>query len=112
MRAVPSEQFIEAQHQEAWAEMKEYNIADVVSLEALYLRLRPYMRYHPNVIRDEKGEEVACPKCGSKNIQWRGYYYTAAGLCYKRFVCMDCGGWGRVRFAEKDKGQTLGRNAV
>ena len=97
---------------DAWEEMREYNIADVVSLEALYLRLRPYMRYHPNVIRTENNEEVACPKCGSKNIQWRGYYYTKSGICYKKFVCMDCGGWSRTRYAEKDRGQTVSRNAV
>lgn len=94
----------------AWAEMKDYNIADVVSLEALYLRLRPYMKNHPNVVRTEEGETVACPKCGSENIQWRGYYYTRAGLCYKRFVCMDCGGWGRVRFSERDRNGNAGRN--
>lgn len=87
----------------AWKEMEDYNIADVVSLEALYLRLRPYMRNHPNVVRTEEGDQISCPKCGSENIQWRGYYYTRAGLCYKRFVCMDCGGWGRVRFSERDR---------
>lgn len=95
----------------AWEEMKEYNIADVISLEALYLRLRPYIRNHPNVVRDENGEEYACPKCGSTNIQWRGYYYTRAGLCYKRFVCLDCGGWSRTRFSEKDRPVNNARNA-
>ena len=96
---------------EAWAEMQEYNIADVVSLEALYLRLLPYMRHHPNVIRESDGE-VACPKCGSTNIQWRGYYFTRTGHCYRRFVCNDCGGWGRVRYREKDKVSNAGTNAV
>jgi DNA polymerase elongation subunit (family B) len=86
---------------EAWKEMQEYNEQDVISLEALYLRLRPYARNHPNVVRDST--DVRCPKCGSDRIQYRGYYYTNAGLCYRRFVCLDCGGWGRVRFAEKDR---------
>ena len=92
--------------------MKDYNIHDVISLEALYLRLRPYMKYHPNVARTNKEGEIVCPKCGSSNIQWRGYYFTRMGLCYRRFVCLDCGGWGRVRFAEKDIGKSNGRNAV
>lgn len=96
----------------AWNEMREYNIQDVISLEALYLAMRPYMRNHPNVLRTEEGDKVACPKCGSENIQWRGYYYTKAGLCYKRFVCMDCGGWGRIRYSEKDIGKNLGVNAT
>ena len=91
--------------------MKVYNIQDVLSLEEVYLRLRPYMKQHPNVVRNEDGSTVKCPKCGSEHIQWRGYYYTKAGMCYRRFVCMDCGGWGRVRFSEKDKSGGSGRNA-
>lgn len=93
---------------EAWEEMKDYNIADVISLEELYLRLRPYMKNHPNVVRSN--EEVRCAKCGSANIQWRGYYYTRTGICYRRFVCLDCGGWGRVRYSERDRAPE-GRNA-
>lgn len=96
----------------AWNEMREYNIADVHSLEALYLRLRPYMKSHPNVVRDNEGHKHRCPKCGSENIQWRGYYFTKSGLCYRKFQCQDCGGWGRVRFAEKDHPTNDGRNAV
>ena len=96
-------------NEEAWDEMEEYNRADVVSLEALYFRLLPYIRNHPNVVRDN--EKVACPKCGSTRIQWRGYYYTRAGLCYRRFVCLDCGAWGRVRHSEKDR-TPEGRNAT
>ena len=96
--------------EEAWEELVEYNEQDVLILEQLYLRMRPYFRNHPNVNR-EHDDEVRCPKCGSNNIQWRGYYYTAAGLCYRRFVCLDCGGWGRARFSEKDR-TNLGRNAT
>lgn len=97
---------------EAWKEMEDYNVADVISLEALYLRLLPYIHNHPNVARYEEDEVTVCPKCGSHNIQWRGYYYTRAGLCYKRFVCMDCGGWGRVRYSERDRNVQQGRNAT
>lgn len=96
----------------AWKEMQEYNIADVISLEALYLRLRPYMRYHPNVAEVNEHGDVACPKCGSYNIQWRGYYRTKSGIVYRRFQCKDCGGWGRVRYAEKDQPFNHGVNAV
>lgn len=97
---------------EAWQEMKDYNIDDVISLEALYLRLRPYMRHHPNIARPSDGDAVHCPKCGSDKIQYRGYYYTKSGLCYRRFVCLDCGGWGRVRHSEKDIPTNKGVNAV
>jgi len=96
--------------EDAWQELKEYNIDDVLALEALYLRLRPYMGNHPNVVHTVNGESVHCPKCGSTNIQWRGYYYTRAGLCYRRFQCNDCGGWGRSRYTEKDVVTNNGRN--
>jgi hypothetical protein len=97
---------------EAWEEMKEYNKADVVSLEALYLHLRPFMRHHPNVGRPEGESKVLCPKCGSDHFQYRGYYYSKAGLSYRKFQCNDCGGWGREPYSEKDEPRNLGRNAV
>jgi DNA polymerase elongation subunit (family B) len=97
---------------EAWAEMRKYNEQDVIVLEELYLAMRPYIDNHPNVVRETEEGKVHCPKCGSTNIQFRGYYYTKMGLCYRRFVCLDCGGWGRMRYAEKDRIGNNGRNAV
>lgn len=80
---------------DAWAEMKEYNIDDILALESLYLRLRPYIRNHPNISRPTEDGDVLCPKCGSSHINFRGTYVTKAGLFYHKFVCVDCGGWGR-----------------
>jgi len=98
---------------EAWKEMRDYNILDIVTLEELYLRLRPWFRNHPNVNRpDPEDDTVRCAKCGSHHIKYRGYYWTAAGLCYRRFRCSDCGGWGRLRNSEKDRSQAPGRNAA
>lgn len=94
----------------AWKEMQEYNVADILSLEALYLRLRPYMRYHPNVGFAGSDGGVACPKCGFSHIEYRGYFTTKSGLNYRKFRCLECGGWGRVRNSEKDK--NMGVNAV
>jgi hypothetical protein len=97
---------------EAWKEMKEYNVQDVVTLEQVYLKLRPYIRNHPNVVHHTvDAGDVHCPKCGSANIEWRGYYYTKAGLCYRKFRCKDCGGWGRARYSERDLPGNNGRNA-
>ena len=87
---------------EAWAEMKEYNIKDIVVLEELYLKLRPWMRRHPNVGVFENGTEPVCPKCGSVHIRYRGFAHTSVGR-YHRFVCNDCGGWGRTRTSEYPK---------
>lgn len=86
----------------AWEEMRVYNIQDVIALEQIYLKMRPYMRRHPNVGVYEEEEEPICPKCGSKHLQWRGFAHTNVGK-YHRFVCNDCGGWGRTRMTIQDK---------
>lgn len=87
---------------EAWEEMKDYNVADIVSLEALYLRLLPYMKHHPNVSTFIEGEVVECPKCSSKDNEKRGTYRTKSGLTYQRFRCKSCGGWHRSRRKTED----------
>ena len=88
---------------EAWKEMREYNIQDVITLEEIYLKLRPWINNHPNVaVFEEENEVCQCPKCGSENLQWRGYAYTQIGK-FHRFQCQDCGGWGRTRYSEKTK---------
>lgn len=98
---------------EAWEEMKVYNIQDVVTLEEVYLKMRPYMRFHPNVGVFMEEDKVVCPKCGGDHIQYRGYTHTNVGK-YRKFQCQSCGGWGRTRFTEypKDKREHLVVNAV
>jgi hypothetical protein len=97
----------------AWEEMKKYNIQDVVTLEEIYLKMRPWMKRHPNVgVYDDLTGPV-CPKCGSNHIQYRGYSHTNVGR-YHRFQCNDCGGWGRHRLTiyPKDLRKNLTVNAV
>lgn len=74
----------------AWARMKKYNAHDVVLLEKLYLKLRPWMPKHPNVTLFD-GD---CPKCGSFDLQKRGVYRSTTRI-YQRFQCKSCGGWTR-----------------
>ena len=90
------------QNDEAWAEMKKYNIQDVLTLEEVYLKLRPYIKNHPNVGVFDEGDEPVCPKCGGKHIHYRGYAHTNVSK-FRRFICLSCGGWGRTRYNELDK---------
>lgn len=78
---------------DAWAQMKEYNTQDVVLLEKVYLKLRPFMQNHPdlNVIA-ENGAEPACSTCSSHNVQKRGFSFTKAGK-KQRYQCNDCFSW-------------------
>ena len=72
-------------------EMVRYNKGDVILLEKIFEKLRPYMSSHLN--RELLGEE-GCPRCGSKKLQSRGYH-RAISRVYRRFQCQSCSGWKR-----------------
>lgn len=88
----------------AWAEMEKYNKIDVIGLEEVYIKIRPWAEGHPNVAAYSSTEEISCPKCGSHNVQMRGSAYTQSGQ-YHRYQCKDCGGWARSRFTTNSKGK-------
>lgn len=75
----------------AWAKMKKYNRQDVVILEKLYLKLRPWSKTHPN-LATLGDRPSACPKCGSEDgMVSKGWTYTAVTK-RQRFKCVSCGG--------------------
>lgn len=92
-------------NREAWKEMKLYNQQDVISLEELYLTMLPWMIGHPNVVALAGSTERGCPKCGSHDIQQRGYRITRQGGKYARYQCNGCGGWSRGRFQQSTKAE-------
>lgn len=94
-------------NKEAWAEMKAYNIQDVMALEELYVTLRAWDRNHPNVDINSDTEAHACPSCGSANVQRRGWAYTNVGQ-YPRYQCTDCGSWSRGRTTENTRAKRQG----
>ena len=75
----------------AWKLMQAYNEQDVILLEKLYLRLRPFIPNHPNLNIVSRIPN-ACPKCSSTNLIRRGYAYTRTSEAIK-YCCRDCGGW-------------------
>lgn len=78
----------------SWREMARYNKQDVVLLEQLYELLLPWIPSHPNRALFDHTEGT-CPKCGSTNLQRRGYAVTAVSR-FQRWQCQDCGGWSRT----------------
>ena len=76
----------------AWRKMKKYNATDVDLLERLYLKLLPWVQ--------EVQTREGCPKCGSSELQKRGYRFTV-GMRYQRLQCKSCGGWSSERKGEK-----------
>lgn len=77
---------------ESWELMERYNKQDVVLLEALYEKLKPWVKSPPNY-STFTGEEV-CPSCGSHSLKKRGVAHTATRT-YQRYRCGDCGAWSR-----------------
>lgn len=101
------------QNDEAWEEMQTYNRMDVWALEEVYLKMLPWITNHPNIAANMEDDKPRCPKCGHGHINYRGYYHTNAGK-YRRFVCIQCGGWSRSRYTEldNDKRKNLLANAI
>jgi hypothetical protein len=77
---------------QAWARMLKYNKQDVVLLERVYFKIRPWVKTHPNISVFVGG----CPKCGSKDLQSRGSNHTQGGS-YTRFKCNSCLGWSQSK---------------
>lgn len=91
----------------AWRTMRAYNQNDVVILEPLYERLRPWIARHPTILGEREG--LSCPKCGAHEIQSRGSLVTAARI-YNRWQCQVCGGWFRSNIGKKFQGKEYGVN--
>lgn len=66
--------------------------SDVLALEEAYNKLKPLIENHPRVLPKPNGKD-RCTRCGSDNLQKRGYAVTSSALRKPRLRCSDCGGW-------------------
>lgn len=74
----------------ALTKMRKYNEQDVILLEKLYLKFRPWITAHPN--HNVFSLENGCPNCGGNHVQRRGFSVTNTGR-KPRIHCQDCGAW-------------------
>lgn len=86
----------------AWREMRQYNVQDIQSTEALYLKLRPWIEGHPNVAQYYDDDVMRCPKCGSDHLTPAGDVHTQVST-YNRYRCGNCGGFARSRYTKNSK---------
>lgn len=95
---------------EAWDEMKEYNRVDVLSLEELYIKLRPWDKITPNFNVYHDHEENFC-SCGSVDFKKNGFAYTNTGK-FQRFTCNKCGAETKSKenLLSKEKRKSLRKN--
>jgi uncharacterized protein YprB with RNaseH-like and TPR domain len=84
----------------AWAEMKKYNMYDVLSLEELYKTLIPWDSVVNFNVYTE-GELNMC-KCGSTSFQKRGFYFTDVAK-FQKHRCNNCGAETRSKINELTK---------
>jgi transcription elongation factor Elf1 len=70
--------------------MKKYNIQDVVLLDKVYNKLKPWMKDHPSLALFDG--RPGCPSCGSAKVQKRGFRVTLAQR-KQAYQCRACGAW-------------------
>lgn len=80
--------------------MVAYNKQDIILLRDVFLKLQPYIPNYLNRQLFGQKDGKACPRCGSTHTQSRGLHMTQTNQ-YQRFQCMDCGGWYRLKTADK-----------
>jgi hypothetical protein len=97
-------------NKEAWKEMKDYNIHDILSLEELYTKLRPWDRMTPNVNVFHEEDEIYC-SCGSIEFVKNGFAYSNTGK-YQKYSCKKCGAEtkGKENLLSKEKRKSLRKN--
>lgn len=86
--------------QEAIDRMQQYNDQDVYVLEELYLKLRPWIKPHPNLGLHIAEDIHACPSCGGTELSYIGEYVTTMNV-YKEVRCNCCGSLSREKKAIK-----------
>ena len=79
---------------DAIKEMVKYNKADVILLEAIYQKIRPYIKNHPHIgAYQNKDKNCSCRACGSLDLKRNGIRLTAGGLRRQEYQCKDCGSY-------------------
>lgn len=77
--------------EKAQRKLQRYNEGDIRASQALYDRLRPFIRNHPHLAM-WTGDVWACPNCGEKDISRhnRGEAYANVQR-YRAYQCPKCG---------------------
>lgn len=78
----------------AWKLMRTYSIKDTALMLPIFDILRPWIKTFPNMGLFAEPGAFVCSKCGSADIQRRGYARSSAGV-FPRFQCNACSGWSK-----------------
>lgn len=89
----------------AFEEMETYNIGDIPTLEELYLKVRPWMKKHPNVALFHPDQaQMRCVRCGSDDlVEEKGKTAHTFLSKFKVYRCQECGSCSRDRKNVREK---------
>jgi hypothetical protein len=84
---------VEKKDRKALKRMIDYCNQDVVVLEKVFNKLKPYVKHNSNYATLEGKEKHNCPECGNSDIRLTKTYTTAAGTIKRQLRCKDpkCG---------------------
>lgn len=88
------------QDRKALKKMSDYCEQDVILLEDVYLKLRPWDDKHPSTVMLTDLDKPRCNVCGSEHIVKNGSYATNTQR-YQKYKCGTCGHNLRHRKADK-----------
>lgn len=89
-------------NKKAWAEMKKYNIWDILSTEDLYNVIQAWDNTAPDFNLYKNDNSLITCNCGSSSFQRRGYNTTKTGK-HPRLQCKKCGKWHSLKHNAMDK---------
>lgn len=85
----------------AYEKMKAYNRQDVILLEKIYLKMRPWMTNHPALkVREDTNKNPPCPQCDERKLQNRGFNISRSGRT-PRLQCVACGHWPPIAWVRQ-----------
>lgn len=82
---------------DAFKEMIEYNVGDILLLEEVYMKLRSWDSQHPNISLHYDDNHLRCPVCSSTALEDTGKLAYTQVSAYPLIRCSDCGAWHRTR---------------
>lgn len=87
----------------AWNEMKQYNIKDVLSTEELYQKIRAWAPDSMPKVFPMTDDDSTCATCGYKGKMREGRDRVRKTGIYKQNSCVKCGSWQTLVKAKEKK---------
>lgn len=99
---------------DAFDELEEYNIGDIITLRELYLKVRPFIKSHPNVSLFDDEDVRTCYKCGSSDLSPTNKYSITSLGKFELYFCNSCNSFNsdKTNVLDKDKRDSLNRGTI